>query len=118
MSERILVVDDDAPIRRTFDEHLTDAGYEVRTAADAEEALDTTEVVLQELTVMPGSRLIGRSAQAVRLRTRYGINLLALSRQGQRTIKRLRATGFKAGDLLMLQGPPGALLQPRTVLQS
>jgi len=40
MSERILVVDDDAPIRRTFDEHLTEAGYEVRTAADAEEALE------------------------------------------------------------------------------
>jgi len=40
MSERILVVDDDAPIRRTFDEHLSEAGYEVRTAADAEEALE------------------------------------------------------------------------------
>jgi two-component system NtrC family response regulator/two-component system response regulator HydG len=40
MSERILVVDDDAPIRRTFHEHLTDAGYEIRTAGTAEEALE------------------------------------------------------------------------------
>ncbi|MGD2155176.1 MAG: sigma-54 dependent transcriptional regulator [Gemmatimonadales bacterium] len=39
MSERILVVDDDPSIRKTFDEHLSEAGHEVRTAADAEGAL-------------------------------------------------------------------------------
>jgi DNA-binding NtrC family response regulator len=39
MSERILVVDDDPSIRKTFDEHLSESGYEVRTAANAEEAL-------------------------------------------------------------------------------
>lgn len=58
MSERILVVDDDAPIRRTFDEHLSEAGYEVRTAADAEEALGILEEFDPALVVtdirMPG----------------------------------------------------------------
>jgi DNA-binding NtrC family response regulator len=39
LSERILVVDDDPSIRKTFDEHLSEAGHEVRTAADAEGAL-------------------------------------------------------------------------------
>jgi DNA-binding NtrC family response regulator len=58
MSERILVVDDDAPIRRTFDEHLTEAGYEVRTAVNAEEALALLEEFDPALVVtdirMPG----------------------------------------------------------------
>jgi len=58
MSDRILVVDDDAPIRRTFDEHLSEAGYEVRTAADAEEALGILEDFDPALVVtdirMPG----------------------------------------------------------------
>lgn len=39
MSERILVVDDDASIRETFELHLSGEGYEVATAGSAEEAL-------------------------------------------------------------------------------
>ncbi len=39
MSERILVVDDDASIRETFEHHLTRQGYQVATAATAEDAL-------------------------------------------------------------------------------
>ncbi len=39
MSGRILVVDDDASIRETFEHHLARSGYQVRTAASAEEAL-------------------------------------------------------------------------------
>jgi DNA-binding NtrC family response regulator len=36
---RVLVVDDDASIRETFEGHLRDTGYEVATAASAEQAL-------------------------------------------------------------------------------
>jgi DNA-binding NtrC family response regulator len=39
MSRRILVVDDDASIRETFEHHLTRSGHQVATAASAEEAL-------------------------------------------------------------------------------
>ena len=67
------------------------------------------EVVLQELVVMPDAMMIGRSAKAVELRTRYGINLLALSRQGRRSIKRLRSTPIQAGDVLLLQGAPESI---------
>ena len=66
-------------------------------------------VVLQELVVMPGSALVGRSPNGIRLDVRHGLNLLAVSRQGQRSIARLRTMRFKAGDLLLLQGPPEAL---------
>ncbi|WP_445397265.1 SLC13 family permease [Zobellella sp. An-6] len=67
------------------------------------------EPVLMEFVVLPDSELIGRSARESRLRSRYNINLLALSRQGQRSVARLRAIAFTAGDLLLMQGSPEAL---------
>jgi di/tricarboxylate transporter len=67
------------------------------------------EVVLQELAVMPTSSLIDRSASDAQIRTVHGLNLIAISRQGRRTIKRLRSTRIKAGDVLLMQGSPDGL---------
>ena len=58
---------------------------------------------------MPNSLLIGRSARSVQLRARFGLNLLAISRQGRQSIKRLRSTDIQAGDVLLLQGEPAAV---------
>ena len=81
--------------------------------AAAEESVTETgkadEVVIQELVVVPGAALLNRSATDIELRTRYGINLLAISRQGRRSIKRLRSTPVKAGDVLLMQGNPEAV---------
>ena len=71
----------------------------------------TDEVVLTELVVLPGSLLTGRSASDVQLRTIYGLNLLALSRQGRRSMVRLRAMQFLPGDLMLLQGPPESIAE-------
>ncbi|HSJ49495.1 MAG TPA: SLC13 family permease, partial [Gammaproteobacteria bacterium] len=67
------------------------------------------EILIQELVAMPGASLIGRSATGIQLRTRYGLNLLAISRQGHRSIKRLRSTDIRAGDVLLMQGHQEAL---------
>jgi len=67
------------------------------------------EIELQELVVMPGSILIGRSARDILMRTRFGLNLLAISRQGRRSISRLRSTPINAGDVLLMQGAVEAL---------
>jgi di/tricarboxylate transporter len=69
------------------------------------------DIKLIELAVLPGSALAGRSASDILLRTRYGLNLLALSRQGQRSTARLRAIPFQPGDLLLMQGPPEAVAE-------
>lgn len=61
-------------------------------------------VELQELVAMPNSLLVGRSAEQLRLRGRYNLNLLALSREGMRSMKRLRSTRIQAGDVLLMQG--------------
>src|SRR3990167_3659934 len=69
------------------------------------------EVVLMELVVLPSSPLSGRSASDILLRTRYGINLLALSREGRRSMKRLRSIDLQSGDLLLMQGPPESVAE-------
>ncbi len=67
------------------------------------------EIVLMEFAVLPGSMLIGRSATHLQLRTAHGINLLAVSRQDNRSRSRLRTLTFMAGDVLLMQGPPESL---------
>ncbi len=76
---------------------------------DQNEKHASSEVVIQELVVKPNATLIGRSALTLDLRASYGISLLAISREGHRSIQRLRSTRIKAGDVLLVQGPPEAI---------
>lgn len=63
------------------------------------------DIVLRELAVLPGSTIVGRSASDLRLRTRYGLNLLAVSREGHPPKARLRTLKLNSGDLLLMEGP-------------
>lgn len=67
------------------------------------------DIVLRELAVLPGSTIVARSAMDLRLRTRYGLNLLAVSREGRPPRTRLRTLKLKSGDLLLVQGAPEAV---------
>ena len=67
------------------------------------------DVVLRELAVLPGSTIVGRSAHDLQLRTRYGLNLLAVSREGHPPRTRLRTLELRSGDLLLMQGAPDAV---------
>ena len=69
------------------------------------------DIELMELAVLPNSPLSGRSASDILLRTRYGINLLAFSREGTRSMKRLRSIAIQSGDLLLMQGPPESIME-------
>jgi di/tricarboxylate transporter len=87
-------------------------------ADDADEDSDADDdkasaddIVLRELAVLPGSSLHGRSAKEIRLRTRYGLNLLAVSREGRRPRARLRTLALRSGDVLLMQGPAEVLTE-------
>ena len=67
------------------------------------------EIVLRELAILPGSTIVGRSANDMKLRTRYAINLLAVSRAGRAPRTRLRTLELKSGDLLLVQGASDAV---------
>jgi len=78
-------------------EHLADA--ETGAAAIAGEGR-----MLLEAVVQPRAAVEGQTAQELRLRSRYGIDLIAVSRQGEAPSKRLKRFRFTIGDLLLLQG--------------
>ncbi len=62
------------------------------------------ELNLVEATVAPGSMLAGRTATSLDLRERYGVNVLAVARQGRRLRERLGKIRFVTGDILLIQG--------------
>jgi di/tricarboxylate transporter len=67
------------------------------------EQFQTRDVVLREIVIASRSPLVGRTAAGLRMRWRFGVNLLAVSRQGSRIIRRLPEVHFRAGDVLVIQ---------------
>ncbi|WP_161600995.1 SLC13 family permease [Teichococcus oryzae] len=78
-------------------EEAQPVGLSVLVAAD----VDAVEAVLR-----PGSPLVGRTVGMLRLRSQYGVNLLAVSRQGRRVADRMADIVLRPGDVLLLQGVP------------
>ena len=76
---------------------------------EPDQAPSSDEIVLMEFVVRPEATIAGRSARDMQLRSRYGLNLLAISREGTRSQARLRTLRIQAGDLLLMQGPVDVL---------
>ncbi|MFG6593214.1 SLC13 family permease [Sulfitobacter sp. 1A13368] len=85
--------------RSTLNLALADRDREDLLLADG----DGVEIV--EVVVTDGSRLNGRTAQAVGLSWRQRTVLLGLSRQGRKITSQLRTTELKPGDILLLLVP-------------
>jgi di/tricarboxylate transporter len=62
------------------------------------------EVAGIEAVVTPASILIGQTAKRMALFERFAINLLAVSRAGERFTQRLRDITLQASDVLLLKG--------------
>ncbi len=86
---------------------LSSLGLKLEEEKRGDEAREDVE--MREYVVRPGSALAGRSATQMHLRTRFGVNLLAVARDGRRSRARLRTLALKPGDLLLMQGPADAL---------
>ncbi len=69
-----------------------------------EEHLTDAEVGLLEVVVSSGSVLVGRTPKEMRFRRRHGVNLLAISREGEAIHNRLAHVVLRAGDVLLMQG--------------
>jgi di/tricarboxylate transporter len=72
--------------------------------SEAKEEMRSVEAVVQSRSV-----LVGASAQRLRMQQRFGVNILAVSRAGERIVKRLRDVTLKVGDVLVLQAGEQAL---------
>ncbi len=69
----------------------------------------TGELTLAEAIVTPDSILVGRTATALEIRDRFGVNVLAVARHGRRLRARLSRIRFLAGDILLVQAGEDAL---------
>ena len=88
-----------------------DSGEEAKAPEEGEEEARSDDVGLMELVVRQESGLAGRSASDIQLRARYGINLLAVSRDGRSSRTRLRSLRLRQGDVLLMQGPPETVME-------
>ncbi len=79
--------------------------------SEAPESQEGEEIGVIEAVVSAGSPLVGGTAGSLLLRQRFGINLIAVSRQGERIVRRMPNVVFQAGDVIVLQGPLGGLPQ-------
>ena len=63
------------------------------------------ETGIVEGVITAGSMLVGRTASRLQLQTRFGVNLIAVSREGAALKDRVGGTLLRAGDVIVLQGP-------------
>lgn len=84
---------------------LLEAGAE---KVDAE-WLKSPEVRVIEAVIMPNSAIEGLSMRSLDMHKRFGVNLLAVARDGRAARTRLKLIKYKTGDLLLLQGETSAL---------
>jgi len=101
-AEDVLIVEANA---ETIQQVIDGTGLEL----NAEEEIDDRFLKSDDIAVIEGivghdSRLIGRSAADIKLRSRYGINVLGVAREGQKLGTALANIRFKPGDVLLLQG--------------
>ncbi|NJN80705.1 MAG: SLC13 family permease [Anaerolineales bacterium] len=65
--------------------------------------LDSEDVTVIECVIAPNSIMISNTPRSLNLRGSYGVNLLAISRQGKLLRTRLDKIRFQTGDVLLLQ---------------
>lgn len=78
---------------------------------DKHGGLTGKSMTLVEAVVPHDARMIGRTAQELRLIQRRGVTLLGLSRQGKRFRERVRNLSIEAGDVVLLLGPEARIAQ-------
>jgi len=91
---------------------LTLAGAEeIASAEPKKEEVETVEAV-----VTAESQLIGQTPASLDLRQRFEVNLLAISRSGEKIRTRLHRTALRVGDVIALQGYSDTLSETLTRL--
>jgi di/tricarboxylate transporter len=66
--------------------------------------LGGADIAVLQTVIQAGSALIGQTRDTATIRRRFGVNILAISREGTPIRNRLRNFPFRAGDVLLLEG--------------
>lgn len=101
-SNDIVILEADSENLKTF---LDVTGFKLVGGKQfRKDAIGSKDIAIREAIVMDNSKLIGKTAAGINMRSRYGVNLLAIARRNRKITKRLDQTTFKTGDVLLLQG--------------
>ncbi len=79
------------------------------TAGVSAPTFESEEVGMAEATLAPRSGLAGRSLEEIAFRDRYGVQVLAIWREGKAIRSGLAQLALRVGDALLLQGRRGRL---------
>ena len=74
-------------------------------------SVTSDKVAIIEAVVMSNARIGNLTPRELGLRERYKLNLLAVSREGRHTGKRLNEHRFQTGDVLLLQGEADSIYE-------
>ena len=74
-----------------------------------DEDLQSEEIGLFEVVLLPNSPMIGRSLQTLKFRERYKLQILGINRSGEIIYQKLSQIRLAAGDELLIQGDRGNL---------
>ncbi|WP_409229348.1 SLC13 family permease [Gudongella sp. SC589] len=80
-----------------------------KTLQVEESMIKSRDTALVEVVLRDDSPIIGRTALETKLRNRYSINLVAVSRKGVYSVDRLKSIRFRTGDILLIQAPTSIL---------
>ncbi len=86
------------------------AGIDIK--ADVELALpgmESDDLRLAEVILMPRSPLINRTLKASRFRERYSLQVLAINRHAQTLRRKLSDVRLQMGDVMLVQGHPDSI---------
>lgn len=81
-------------------------GVELKGDVHQSEPAESEELAVVEGVLLPGSPLIGRTLKSAEFSERYGLQVLAINRRGQKLPQRMSQIRLRLGDVLLLQGKP------------
>jgi di/tricarboxylate transporter len=95
------------------------AGIDIKADVKlSDPSLQTEDVALVEVILLPKSRMVGRTLKGFRFRERYGLQVLGINRAGEDIRRKMSEVPLRMGDVLLLQGHRGniaALQEDNTV---
>ena len=102
--DTLILSGDPAALERVIAGDALELAGQDRDVPDAKDR-EEDQIGVVEAVVTAGSVLVGQTASRMRLQQRYGVNLIAVSRAGQRLTHKLGETALRNGDVIVLQGP-------------
>ena len=110
----ILIIEGDAS---SFREFIDQTGVKLTEGKKIrKDAVGSEHIAFAEAVVMADSPLAGQTSAGMKLRSRYGINLVAVSRKEEKIHRRLGKVIFRNGDVVMFQGREHLLWETVTSL--